>query len=686
MKAYKILLLALCYSLSTLSVTAQGDPIRLKNSHSPYPGRQKLVSVKNLCDTTIFVLFINEYEGKSQFAIKGEPPVQTVTLEKGKTVKKDITYNLVKVKRITDDAISWVHRYSTPLNQKDEPSPTPKNNTKDKPKDVSNDKKNKDNTSESLPKPIDVKSVIKDFYSCIDSIPFYSMVCIQEDSASIQKHLDILQLTSTNTEAYIKEQNLVSFVDSLEFLDRPDSTLIDSFLIRYAGKQVKDSVICVDSLKAILESRIALREAHLAPLKTKVEEAKEEPTKISKRFIAVCVGLVLLCLGLFFWYYKVNKANKRIIAKRDKQTASPHTETTDAPLIQVIRPSITSLRKQSLEDVYENAAYLKINAADFCSDSAVRSLYFKNTCIKDIYNMYAEDLRNPNNPKEDGCMVIGRWVYDEVSRQYDVSLEEIVRPGDDAVFAEYELNFGGKIKLRMSERLRKLRTETGLQYDLTCWVHSHPGLGVFFSNADNNVNLLKHHSHPHFLTALVIDILTPEQETGIFTFRNDGVINSKNDLTKMYSLEEMYKWALESGRRSFDANDYFNTLGKISFHQNECYGIQLSNGAIIDMTFLTSKPNGFIGFAHGFTLLHGDRMECVTSAVSKNETVPDSEMIGCFVVATHCSIPSIRKAVARYIHNIHFVLVYTSTDGLLTSIPVVNQELCTSDTYYGRRR
>ena len=103
-------------------------------------------------------------------------------------------------------------------------------------------------------------------------------------------------------------------------------------------------------------------------------------------------------------------------------------------------------------------------------------MYIKNTCIIDIYNMYAEDLRNPDNPKEDGCMVLGRWVHDEQCDEYAVSLEEVVFPGDDAVFAEYELDFGGKIKVKVNEKLRKLRRETGLQYDLTCWVHSHPSL------------------------------------------------------------------------------------------------------------------------------------------------------------------------------------------------------------------
>ena len=232
--------------------------------------------------------------------------------------------------------------------------------------------------------------------------------------------------------------------------------------------------------------------------------------------------------------------------------------------------------------------------------------------------------------------------------------------------------------------LKRLRRDTGLQYDLTCWVHSHPGLGVFFSNSDNNVQMqLKNDLHPHFLTALVVDILTPKQETGIFTFKPDDTVNSKNDLTKMYSLEEMYKWAIESERRSFNKDDFFNALCNAKKRIFECYGIELSNGTIIDMAYMASNSNGFVGLVHGYSLQQGEKLECITTSVTKISNVSDSEVIGCFVVAAHCSIPSIRKAIAQYLGTINFVLVYTATDGLITSIPVVNRDLCNNEDYYG---
>ena len=345
------------------------------------------------------------------------------------------------------------------------------------------------------------------------------------------------------------------------------------------------------------------------------------------------------------------------------------------------------MHKQSLDDVVNNSNYLVINCTDFSYDTAVKTMYIKNSCIMDIYNMYAEDLRNPNNPKEDGCMVLGRWVHDEKLDEYAVSLEEVVFPGDDAVFAEYELDFGGKIKVKVNEKLRKLRRETNLQYDLTCWVHSHPGLGVFFSNTDCNLHLLhKHPTHPKFLTAIVIDILTPQQDLGIFTFKHDLGINSKADIKQFYSLEEWYKWAVESKRTSVIYEEHYNTLENAKSRNNGCYNISLSNSAIIDMDLIVTNQNrDGLYFVHGFSIQQSDQITNMAAKIESTDTMTDNDLVGCFMVVTHRSFPTIKNAIANYLDKIKFVLVYSSADGLLTTIPVVFNELCADESYYGEQ-
>lgn len=400
--------------------------------------------------------------------------------------------------------------------------------------------------------------------------------------------------------------------------------------------------------------------------------------------VATLVALFILVVAVFM-VVKARRRNKKARENIIMAATSGSNGNTD---IVVRRKTTSFLHKQSLDDVINNGNYLAINCSDFCNDSAVKTMYIKNTCIIEIYNMYAEDLRNPNNPKEDGCMVLGRWIRDAEKDEYSVSLEEIVFPGDDAIFAEYELNFGAKIKLKVNEKLRKLRRETDLQYDLTCWVHSHPGLGVFFSNTDCSLHLLhKHPTYPKFLTAIVVDILTPQQELGIFTFKHDMNINSKAELTKLYSLEEWYKWAVESRRTSIKFEDLYNTLAVAKSRTSQCYTIGLTNSAIIDIDKITTQQGqNTIYYIHGFTSQQMNQSIHIAIKVEDAESIPENELIGCFVLANHCSIPTINKAVAGCLDKIKFVLVYSKADGILTTIPVISNDLCTDETYYGEQQ
>lgn len=473
-------------------------------------------------------------------------------------------------------------------------------------------------------------------------------------------------------------------IDIHEFIKRYETTEIKTEETKYNGWDSSDRqniireglIVQLDSIQKANNRLITDKKTH---------DGSRSWIQILK-FAAWIVALAAAILVTFL-LVRTRKKNKKTIKYLPPTNAS----STD---IVVRRKTTSILRKQSLEDVIGNGNYMKIDCDDFCSNSAVRRMYIKNSCIKDIYNMYAENLRNPNNPKEYGCMVLGRWVHDKEADEYYVSLEHVVLPGDDAVFSEYELNFGGKIKLKVNQELRKLRVATELQYDVTCWVHSHPGLGVFFSNSDCNVQTqLKHPTHPRFLTAIVIDILTPEQELGIFTFKRDGdcsdgaSINSKADLKKMYSLEEWYKWAIDSDRNSIKPEDYYNTLSVAKAHIENCHGIELSNGAIIDMGLLAAEQHeGFVGIVHGFASTKAGKTEFVAAKVSSTETVPDNEPVGCFIMASHCSIPSLRKALTDRFGKIGFVLVYTTGDGLLTSIPVINNDLCADQNFYGEQQ
>lgn len=522
-----------------------------------------------------------------------------------------------------------------------------------------------------------------DFFG-IDAVTTYTQkaekLCRSIDSAKNKKQFII----DNDVEAYLESSkkeieehrlNLASFAHEI---------------VRTSNVDIADQESALTVIFDTLNNRLKTREDAYENLIEAVSAAKNDSStggSLSLDTDILNYGIVAFIVILLIILTVVTARRKRktgVTTKMSAQSPAPEAST-DNPAIVVRRKTTSILKKQCLDDVVDNPSYLAIGTSDFTPDSAVRNIYIKNTCIKEVYNLYAEDLRNTENPKEDGCMVLGRWVYDKANQTYDISLEDVVFPGDDAVFKEYELNFGGKIKLRIAERLRKLRRETNLQYDLVCWIHSHPGLGVFFSNYDDNVQMqLRHSQHPNFLIAFVVDILTSNQELGIFTFRKDGTMNSKGDITKMYSLEEMYKWSLESERTSFSHDNYFNILENARLKLPSCMGIELNNSSIIDLTQIVIEPDtGITGWAVGTTLENNGSQEFIISSIARKTEKPATGVLGCLICVSNMSFPTVQRLIAHEIGTLSFIMIYSTKQMSLTTIPVINGELLSDEQFYG---
>ncbi len=547
------------------------------------------------------------------------------------------------------------------------------------------------------PYSVSADQIVETFKTYLDKDAFYSSAYVLDFDAEVRRHAQMLKYIKDDVgkEEYIKENLLREYYGEKDAEISRMESFTDSYISNFVQANYSIDELPAPSeyetkLKNVLEEKISERRDVLDRLHSVVydEGFAAEAVKhlFSKETIVINIILLLAVIGLvglIVVMLKKSGAKKKNV----KKVVVPTKEEAQADIV-VRRKTTSILKKQSLDDVHRNPAYLPIDCSEFSADSAVRRIYIKNTCIKDIYNMYAEDLRNPDNPNEDGCMVLGRWVHDEESDEYYVSMEEIVKPGDDAIFKEYELNFGGKIKLKVSERLRRLRRETNLQYDMTCWVHSHPGLGVFFSNADSGVQMqLKHPTHPKFLVAMVVDILTPEQEFGVFTFRHDGSLNSKVDLKRMYSLEELYKWAVESDKSSFKPEDYRNIMRTSMRRIDSHYGIELSNGAIIDMCQMqVAQESGLLAWAHGYTLEKGGKTEYILSSVNSERGTDENAVIGCYINGSHCSIPTIKRIVSNDFTNIKFILFYSTSEDVLTAIPVIDGQISMDANSYGEEK
>lgn len=523
----------------------------------------------------------------------------------------------------------------------------------------------------------------------INNAPFFG----EEEVRNYVSRVDLYKKgidNASDKSQYIKDHDIRRFLEDSRLELEEKAAKIDAI-----SKSVVESSASgkIDSSTAsliteTLNNRLMTRKAAYEALDRQVQQIDGETADASDDTSLPLLIIILLCLCVagvaFFIYRRISKKK----SKQNVQAASPYVvqnHDPDKPDIVVRRRTTSILKKQCIDDVIGNPEYMLIESADFVQDSAVRRIYVKNSCIKEVYNLYAEDLRNTSNPKEDGCMVLGRWVQSPDDKTYDVTLEEVVFPGDDAIFKEYELNFGGKIKLRVAEKLRKLRHDTNLQYDLVCWIHSHPGLGVFFSNSDVNVQQqLKHAQHPKFLVAFVVDILTSNQELGIFTYRNDGTMNSKADLLQMHSLEDFYKWALQSDTRNYSNENYFNVVKNAEIRLPSCHGVELNNSAIIDLTqIVVGSETGIVGWAIGTSMETSNGVEYVVSGIVKESDKPTAGVVECLISEAHMSLPTIQRLIADNGVNVAFVMVYSSRQMSLTTLPVVNGQLLAEEKFYG---
>lgn len=248
-----------------------------------------------------------------------------------------------------------------------------------------------------------------------------------------------------------------------------------------------------------------------------------------------------------------------IFSKRKKKTIeTPKTpslpeEKKDLP-IKIITPQ-TATRIVGLDHVreHENEYYL-LDIQQQYADTAIHKIYFHHTAVKKTYDFFKTFLESADRTPETGCYLVGCREYDDESHKtFNISVEDIVEPGDDIKPDEYSFSFGYKIGSYLDTKLRNLREKTGRDYVHTVWMHSHPGIGLFLSSQDLVVQkLLKNSKEPGRLAAFVIDTNSPHWDFSVFTTQMDGEMNTQTN--KTYSLDELYSWCRKVHAQDDDKN------------------------------------------------------------------------------------------------------------------------------------
>ena len=279
-----------------------------------------------------------------------------------------------------------------------------------------------------VPRPVTMEEVIGNFQQYVEDIPYFNEATIQSLNDEVTAHIEKLQ-NWKDRDAYIEDNHLTEFVSSQkdELTKQKDEVgnLIDQFMMQYSGKQITDSTACRDSLENIVYDKLVRLETSLNQLEREMNAKPEN--QLGGLSMNTILGIVGAIVALLLIWAIVSATRKRkskpapVAKPTNVNRGSANTGSGEAGIV-VRRKTATILKKQSLEDVIDNPHYMKINLEDCCYESAVRRMYIKDSCLVDIFNMYLPDVEDPDNAREFGCMVLGRWVYDAENSEYYVSL------------------------------------------------------------------------------------------------------------------------------------------------------------------------------------------------------------------------------------------------------------------------
>ena len=231
--------------------------------------------------------------------------------------------------------------------------------------------------------------------------------------------------------------------------------------------------------------------------------------------------------------------------------------------------------------------FLELDMSREWNDSAVAKIYFQRDCIIKTYRFFEDsihDVDTETTANETGGYLIGRWDFNnDDPDKYDVSLEDFIEPGDDASFSRYQLNFGAKIGVKLQKSLENCRQKENLDFVMTAWFHSHPGLKIFLSDFDLTVQEdFSRKENKHRMVALVIDPYTDNFDTGIFTYKAGGEMNNAKDSKQFFSLENMYQWAI-SPVNTNNHDNYFTTSVNQLYPDSIVNKVFFSNPCILEI-------------------------------------------------------------------------------------------------------
>lgn len=403
---------------------------------------------------------------------------------------------------------------------------------------------------------------------------------------------------------------------------------------------IYDNVIRTD-IKFVISVSIVHADSSVVVSKIEADKSKSNNGKGFKAVVVpvciVVVAVALVLLTVVFW--------RRRQKKDETPVARPKTDSLE--VVEVVKNE--QLRGLDFVKI-DSAAYYNIDLRQVFDDTAVHNIFIHHSVVKKMYDFFTHSLESGEITNETGCYFVGCWEYDSADNStYNISLEEIVEPGDDLEPGEFSFNFGLKIGVKLNSTIASLSQATGRDYVHTVWMHSHPGLGLFLSSHDLLVQRqLAYSDAKNRLVAFVVDTNTPNLELAVFSAKHDGTMNNKEELKRLYSLEELYSWSRKAHVSSDDTHSAANqTVNTQQVDLDNYHALQLNHqgnnrtlnvylggsviNAIDDILYELEGKQQLGGFLVGTRDNRGNIVVNECHAIKEESPVPD-DALGIFVV------------------------------------------------------
>lgn len=368
----------------------------------------------------------------------------------------------------------------------------------------------------------------------------------------------------------------------------------DPYYLKPVGLSMDEDV----TLSGLFDGEPITIKVEMRPQRQTLKPGPDPAAKGSNLTVWLILGLVLLLL-LIGAFFILKRRKKPVYNEKEQKGPNVLSMITDESV--VYEKGLEHVRRRENE-------YLTFDMDQVFDDTAINRVYFNTDLVKKLYDFFNGSLEVGGRTNETGCFILGCWDHAKGNKnRYDISLEYMVEPGDDADFGEYSLNFGKKIGINMASVIDNLGQKSKRDYVLTCWMHSHPGLGLFLSNQDLIVQQqLAYSDHRNRLLALVIDTNTPDFKLGFFTPKGNGKMNNKEDVKQWFSFEDIYRQSREQNRNSGPRPNLLEEFKD----DPDCYTLALNDEVLHHLGFaahsinqidnaLYSNSKGIAGYLYG---------------------------------------------------------------------------------------